>query len=416
MNPVEPPVPACYDSGTLPEVPLSTSTISPDRAESLRRLAALMNTRHKNPFPVTEQLLRCYDIALTPEEIDFLLKMGTEPYSYEKAASMSSLSGDEFQVFFEALIGKGFIWPHDAPDGAELFILPGIMLGWFEVFLSGGEETPEKREFARRMDALLQSLGKMNYFPLREITNFRSRKAKPFQSILAPGIAPERGRGRTISIGKSIETGPARVYPAKTVEELIESQEDGENIAVVHCFCRQYHKMIDQPCRFELPPQACIAIGSLGRYASKHGKARRISKSEAISLVRELQAKGAVHQVFHKDEDVDNPELAICNCCWDCCGVFGSYNRGIIPLNFQCYFEARLPDLLRCSGCATCVDFCPVQAISIVNDKCLVDPGKCIGCGQCELHCPEEAIHMIANERKVFLPLKKRSEARIKDQ
>jgi hypothetical protein len=79
--------------------------------------------------------------------------------------------------------------------------------GWFEVFLSGGEETPEKREFARRMDALLQSLGKMNSFPLRAITNYRSRKAKPFQSILAPGIAPERGKGRTISVGKSIETG-----------------------------------------------------------------------------------------------------------------------------------------------------------------------------------------------------------------
>jgi ferredoxin len=384
---------------------LSASSISPKRAESLRKLAALMNTRHKNPFPVTGQLLSCYDIALTSEEIDFLLKMGTEPYSYEKAASMCSLPGDEFRIFFEALIGKGFIWPHDTPDGAELF----------EVFLSGGEETPEKREFARRMDALLKSLGKMNYFPIRGITNYRIRKAKPFQSILAPGSAPDRGKGRTISVGKSIETGPARVYPAKTVEELIERQVDGGNIAVVHCFCRQYHKMIEQPCRFELPPQSCIAIGSLSRYAIKHGKARSISKSEAISLVRELQAKGAVHQVFHKDEDVNNPELAICNCCWDCCGVFGSYNRGIIPLNFQSYFEARLPDLSRCSGCATCVDFCPVQAISIVNDKCLIDSGKCIGCGQCELHCPEEAIHMIANERKVFLPLKKKPEARIKD-
>ncbi|MBN1566460.1 MAG: 4Fe-4S binding protein [Acidobacteria bacterium] len=394
---------------------MNTSTISPERSANLRKLAELMNTRHKNPFPITDPLLSCYDLVLASEEIDFLLKLGTEPYSYEKAASLTSLPESEFREFFEVLVGKGFIWPYDSPDSAELYVLPGIMLGWFEVFLSGGEETPEKREFARRTDMLLKSYGKMNTFPLRGIMNRRSRKAGPHQSILIPGSSPERGKGRTISVGKTVDSEPARVYPAGTVEELIERQGDGDNFAVVHCFCRQYHKMIEQPCRFEQPPQSCIAFGSLGRYAVKHGKGRSITKSEAISLVRELQAKGAVHQVFHKNEDVNNPELAICNCCWDCCGVLGSYNRGIIPLNFHSYFEAQLPDSAKCSGCATCVDFCPVQAITMVNEKCAIDSAKCIGCGQCELQCPEDAICMIENERKVFLPLIKKSEARIKD-
>jgi ferredoxin len=393
---------------------LNTSTISPDRAEKLRKLAELMNTRHKNPFPVTEPLLSCYDIALTSEEIDFLLQMGTEPYSYEKAASMSSLPGNQFRIFFEALVRKGFIWPHEAPEGAELFILPGIMLGWCEVFLAGGEETPEKREFARRVDALLKSYGKMNSFPLRVIVNRRSRKAQPHQSILIPRSSPERGKRQTIPVGRTVDSEPARIYPAKNVEELIEKHGDGGSIAIVHCFCRQYHKMIEQPCRFGQPAQSCIAIGSLGRYAVKHGKGRFLSKSEAISLVRELQYKGAVNQVFHENEDVHNPEIAICNCCWDCCGVFGSYNRGIIPLNLHSYFEAQLPDPSRCSGCAACVDFCPVQAISMVHDKCSIDSGKCIGCGQCDLHCPEDAIRMVANERSVFLPLKKKSAARIR--
>ena len=394
---------------------MSASSISPDRAKNLRKLAELMNTRHKDPFPVTEQLLSCYDLVLTSEEIDFLLKLGTEPYSYKKAASKTSLSESRFAVFFETLVGKGFIWPHDSPDGAELYILPGLMVGWIEVYLSGGEDTPEKREFAHRMDALIKSYGKMNYFPLRGIINRRTRKAAPHQSILIPGSSPERGQRHAIPVGKTVNAEPARVYPARTVEGLIERQGDENGIAVVHCFCRQYHKMIDQPCRFEHPPQSCIAFGSLGRYAVKHDKGRSISKSEAILLVRELQSRGAVHQVFHKDEDVNNAELSICNCCWDCCGVLGSYNRGIIPLNFHSYFEAQLPNLSKCSACATCVDFCPVQAISMVNEKCAIDPGKCIGCGQCELHCPEDAIRMIANERKVFLPLKKKSEARIKD-
>ena len=121
-----------------------------------------------------------------------------------------------------------------------------------------------------------------------------------------------------------------------------------------------------------------------------------------------------VHQVFHQDEDIRKPEVAICNCCWDCCGVLGSYNRGIIPLNLHAFFEATLPETSACNGCGTCVDFCPVQAISMAEDISCIDSEKCIGCGQCEIQCSQEAIRMIAKERTVFLPLLKKSEARIR--
>jgi ferredoxin len=396
------------------EVPLSKSIISPDRIESLRKLAVMMNTRHKNPFPVSEELLSCFDIALTPEENEFLLKVGLEPYTYEKAASLSSLPEPQFQAFFKGLLTKGFVWEHESQDGREWFMLPGMMVGWFEVFLAGGDESPQRQEFSRRMDALLKSIGKMNVFPARNFFNYRVKNAGPHQSILPPGSSQEPGKGRTIAVGKSIEAELTKVYPARTVEELIEKHGDGQNIAVVHCFCRQFHKMINEPCHFNHPPESCIAIGTLARYAARHGMARFLSKSEALALVKELQAKGAVHQVFHKDEDVNNPEIAICNCCWDCCGVLGSYNRGILPLNLNCYFEAQLPDLSLCTGCATCEEYCPVRAISIEEDKCRIDSEKCIGCGQCEIHCPASAIRMTASERTVFLPLRPKSEARIK--
>lgn len=393
---------------------MAKSTISPDRAAKLRKLAALMNTRHKVPFPVTEEMLRCFDIVLTPPEIDFLLRMGVEPYDYHRAKSESPLPEPDFAAFFEALVRKGFIWPNEPGQEGD-YILPGMMVGWFEVFLSDGAETPEKREFARRVDAMLRSYGKLNSFPSRGIINYRFRRAVPFQSILAPRNSPKRSEGRKVAVGKTLDSEPTRIYPAKTVEEIIQTQPEGDSIALVHCFCRQYRKMIDQPCRFEHPSQCCIAIGRLGSYAVEHGVGRFVSKSEAISLLHELQAKGAVHQVFHKNEDFHSPEFAICNCCWDCCGVFGSYNRGILPLNLHSYFEAKLQDPGLCSGCATCVDFCPVHAITMEKDICRIDPANCIGCGQCEIHCPEEALRLIENERRVFLPLKKKSEARIHD-
>jgi electron transport complex protein RnfB len=112
-------------------------------------------------------------------------------------------------------------------------------------------------------------------------------------------------------------------------------------------------------------------------------------------------------------EVLGKPEIAICNCCWDCCGVFGSYNRAYLPLHFKSFFEARLTDSSLCNGCELCADHCPVHAIALVDSKARIDDRKCIGCGQCELQCPEGAIHLMPHERNVLLPLGRKSEARI---
>jgi len=394
---------------------ITTSTIPKEREKKLKKLAQLMNTRHENPYPVAEPLLSCLDHVLTSEEVDFLILMGTEPYTFEMAASRSSLPEERFPGFFETIIRKGYVWPHDTPDDTEWYRLPGFMLGAFEVYLADGEETPEKKEFARRLDTLLQSFKKFNTLPLRGYFNSQVRHSSPHQSIIVPGNTDRKEDGeKRIAVGKTISAEPATVFPSKSVEALIEKYGDGNKIAVIHCFCRQYHKMMNEACRFEHPPQSCIAIGSLARFAVQYGTGRYLAKSEAIDLVRELQSKGAVHQVFHQDEDIHNPEVAICNCCWDCCGVLGSYSRGIIPLNLHAFYEAALPDASLCTGCGTCEDFCPVQAISIEEDVCRIDGERCIGCGQCEIQCSQEAVRMVENERTVFLPLIKQSQARIK--
>lgn len=50
-------------------------------------------------------------------------------------------------------------------------------------------------------------------------------------------------------------------------------------------------------------------------------------------------------------------------------------------------------DPLRCTGCGRCVDRCPTQALSQINNKAsLSAPEKCIFCDVCEDICPEQAI------------------------
>lgn len=48
----------------------------------------------------------------------------------------------------------------------------------------------------------------------------------------------------------------------------------------------------------------------------------------------------------------------------------------------------------RCTGCATCLRWCPAGAISLKQEekKAVVDREACLGCGECTVMCPEGAI------------------------
>ncbi len=46
----------------------------------------------------------------------------------------------------------------------------------------------------------------------------------------------------------------------------------------------------------------------------------------------------------------------------------------------------------KCTACNTCIDHCPVSALSMVDNLPQVDPAKCIACFCCQEMCPEKAI------------------------
>ena len=49
-------------------------------------------------------------------------------------------------------------------------------------------------------------------------------------------------------------------------------------------------------------------------------------------------------------------------------------------------------DAETCTGCETCVDTCPVEAIEMKDDLAVVDEETCTDCGECVDSCPVEAI------------------------
>lgn len=52
-------------------------------------------------------------------------------------------------------------------------------------------------------------------------------------------------------------------------------------------------------------------------------------------------------------------------------------------------------DADKCSGCALCVSVCPVQAVSIKDNKAVIDQNICNECLQCLDECPNDAIYQV---------------------
>ncbi len=394
------------------EKPMGKNKMSARRERDLRALARLMNRQNVTSVPVTKELLECFDVVVTPDENDFLLKIGLQPLSYDQIFRLSDLPDDAFRIFLEKMCRKGLIWTRYSEKDEERFVLAPILVGWFELFLSDGSEAPEKKEFARRVDHLFKSWGKFNVFPARNIWNRRTEESRPHRRVVVPRRARDKKKV-LLDVGQPLKTSDMKIYPAKSVNELIENYGETGKIALLHCFCRQWRKFLGEPCRFDLPQESCIALGDFTDYLVKYGIGRSISKDEALKIIEEVQRKGAVHQVFHEKEDLRLPEIAICNCCWDCCGIIGSYSRGLLPMRVKSYYMAHITDGPSCTGCGTCVKYCPTRAVAVKDKKSAIDEQKCIGCGQCEIQCPENVIELMYEERDITIPLLRKSERRI---
>lgn len=46
----------------------------------------------------------------------------------------------------------------------------------------------------------------------------------------------------------------------------------------------------------------------------------------------------------------------------------------------------------ECIGCGSCIDECPTQAISEVDDVYTINSDLCTDCGSCKDNCPVDAI------------------------
>ncbi len=219
-----------------------------------------------------------------------------------------------------------------------------------------------------------------------------------FMQIFAPGILemmvnnqellhehPEVGRAfeeytrlRMQSMGPILPDGYGlmRVIPVESAIEGIPGVTDDERLShyldkydvfsVSPCSCRASRTSLGDGCG-HLAEGMCVQMGKGAEHYIRTGRARQITREEALEIVKRAEENGLMHDIPNIEGAGES--AAICNCCACACFglraglMFGA--RDAIRSNFVAEVDEA-----KCVACAQCVEVCPGNALKLGQKLC----------------------------------------------
>jgi Pyruvate/2-oxoacid:ferredoxin oxidoreductase delta subunit len=372
--------------------------------EKLKRAAEVVCKQGMVQFPVSDTAIAIIDrvVGDNEEELDLIYAFREKPsQTMDQLEESSGFSTRKIEQLTTNLAKKGLIFNQPSSSGVMIYrllplILVGVMEYKFMVELTGSEA---EKELARLFEKLLEELRdeiQDNFDTLSPLFN-----SAPAVDRTVPTRQTEDGKPiKIIPVDKALDVSEEFVLPSQTVEEIINKFDD---IAVGYCFCRQRRSLLGDNCSTDAPTLNCFTFGKSARHTAAQGFAKMVSKEEAQKIMKEAEQAGLIHKAFHPGSRESSPETSICNCCKDCCDTLNLWRNGTLPLINSTYHLSVI-DTESCTGCGTCVDWCPTDAI-VLNEKGVAqrDENACFGCGICSRFCPDEAISLKEGLRRVFI-------------
>ncbi|MFX1408768.1 MAG: 4Fe-4S dicluster domain-containing protein, partial [Promethearchaeota archaeon] len=212
------------------------------------------------------------------------------------------------------------------------------------------------------------------------------------EAWLPESIKVKAAQLRTIPVEQSIEP-EHNVSTYDDLENLLETTNGP--FVIMNCICKQVKDVLEDPCKITNRREICMAFGTMAQLYIDQEWGRQIKKEEALEILRKNEEEGHVFQPSNSQD-----LCFICSCCGCCCENLTNLALLPNPGNFSItnYYAEVDSDL--CSGCGTCVEICPMKAITLKEDVSLIKKKRCIGCGNCVAKCPSEAIKLLKRERQ----------------
>ena len=288
----------------------------------------------------------CMAAILTDDEADVATACGLRhERTTEYLAKKVGKPIDEVQKIAEHLAWIGiFRWTTDPGDGKDRWWMQIFAPGIMEMLVNNQELLAQHPEVARAFE---------------EYTRIR-------MATLAPMIPDGYGLMRVIPVEDAIKDLPG----VNDYERISYYLDKYDIFSVAPCSCRASRRVIGEGCG-HLEEEMCVQMGKGAEHFIRTGRARQITKEEALAIIKRAEENGLMHDVTNIDGE--GGSLAICNCC--SCSCFGLrvgmlYGaRDVIRSNFVAEIDEE-----KCVACGQCVENCPGNALKLGQKLCTKTP------------------------------------------
>lgn len=316
-------------------------------------------------LPEYDEMLR---VLFTPEEAEVQNAMPAERFRPDVIAKETERSEEEVTAILEAMADKGLCMSY-VKGGTRFYFGSPLMPGVFEYQFMRGTKTDRDYEIARA------------------INKYRKAVAKAAADAGTVGRRTVYPGSRVIPVDRTVKAEAA----VQTYDQVLTYIENSEPIAVATCYCRHEALLIDEKDVCGMPNEVCMQFRTTAEYIIERGLGRRVTKEEAVDVLRRAEEAGLVHATVNTQRTD-----FICNCCRCHCALLeGPLSQPkpseAILHTFEPSFDSEL-----CTVCGICVDRCPAEALNLGSAEVPDwNQDRCIGCGVCASGCPEEAIALV---------------------
>ncbi|PLX68745.1 MAG: 4Fe-4S ferredoxin [Denitrovibrio sp.] len=327
--------------------------------------------------PDSPTFQKILELTYSPEEAQIARRIPSIPDKLTNIADKLQMPIDELDEILTTMARRGVLLDMEI-KGEKYFMLPPVVIGFFEyTFMRAREDVPMK-ELAELFDGYMHDSD--------------SFAKSVFQ--------------------KSTQIGRALVHeehlPSDTHTEILDYErathivDTASMVAVSSCACRHKAHHLGKAC--DAPMDVCLSMNNAAEILVRNGHAKEISNEEGLKILKECKELGLVQT----GDNVQNEVSYICNCCSCCCGMLDAMNtfniqNAIVSSNWIMSVKDN------CKGCGVCVSKCPVKSIELyTNDdnkklaRCIED--ICIGCGVCIPSCKFGSLEMEPREKRVYTP------------
>ena len=283
--------------------------------------------------------------VVTDEMAEVALSMDLR--NYLPVAEIAKRAGKDEEYVHEQLKELEFVGVAESRvrDGKDEFTLIVYVPGVFELMVMNKKQTEDHPEIARAFD---------------EYTLIRMGK-------LVPNLPRGMGPMRVIPVATAID-GEQRRANIEEIEYWLDKYDP--SIGVGDCECRVVRRLAGEGCG-HLEKDMCIGLGDTAESCIRTGKLRRITKQEALDIIKHAEECGLMHQVTNIDGN--DKIFGICNCCECSCLALRTDKYFNTPNSSNCNYVAETKSE-NCVACGQCVETCPANALKLGQKLCTKTP------------------------------------------